>query len=85
MIFALDWGMIGAALATVVSQAVSTFANLLHFLRGDGLLRIRKENLKPDFHMMKDILVVGMPIFLVQAAATVQLGCDEQQPFKIRR
>lgn len=74
LIFALNWGMIGAAVSTVFSQAVSATWILTHFLRGDGLLRIRLKNMQPNFTVMKDILVIGMPVFLVQAAATVQLA-----------
>ena len=44
-IFGFGWGMRGAAFATVCSQFVSALWIVLHFVTGDGLLRIRRKNM----------------------------------------
>lgn len=71
-IFVFDWGMTGAALATVCSQAVSAIWIFIHFVTGDGLLRIRLKNLKLEPAIIKQIVMLGMPLFFIQTAMCIQ-------------
>ncbi len=62
MIFGLDMDVAGAAWATAISFAVSCLIAIIWYIRGRGLfVRIRKEYLKSDRAMRKDIFSVGLP------------------------
>ena len=70
-IFGLGWGMRGAGLATVISQAVSAVWVVAYFARGRSLLRLRWWNLGLQIPTARKILVIGSPPFAMQMAATV--------------
>ncbi|KMT22538.1 MATE family efflux transporter [Clostridium cylindrosporum] len=70
-IFGLGLGIQGSALATVISQAISTVWVLMYFRSSKSLLKIRKENLKPDFHIIRSTFAIGMSPFSMQIAASV--------------
>lgn len=76
-IFALDMGVSGAALATVLSQMVSAVW-VLRFLTGKkALLKIRKTNLKINWSMTKDIMGLGASGFIMQGTnCLVQVVCN---------
>ena len=76
-IFALRLGVRGAALATVVSQAVSA-AWVLRFLCGRRPpVRLQGGNLKPDGRIVKDIAKLGTSNFIMQGTAClVQVACN---------
>ncbi len=66
-IFGLNMGVRGAALATVISQAVSaTF--ILTFLFGKKtILKIRRKYLMPNKKIMLSVLALGISPFVMQA------------------
>lgn len=71
LIFALDMGVRGAALATVISQAVSA-AWVLRFLTSNrSVMRLRTENmrLKPD--IVKRIGSLGISPFIMQSTESM--------------
>lgn len=76
-IFGLHMGVAGAALATVISQAVSC-AWVLQFLTGKrALLPIRKENLRIDRKLCREIMTLGMSGFIMQGTnCLVQVVCN---------
>jgi len=64
-IFALDMGVAGAALATILSQLCSMLW-VLQFLTGKkALLRLRAENLRLDLPLCGRILALGLSNFVV--------------------
>ena len=66
-IFALDMGVSGAALATILSQALSA-AWVLRFLTGSRtVLKIRRENLKISWKIYAPCLALGLSPFIMQA------------------
>lgn len=66
-IFALGWGVKGAALATIVSQALSAVW-VLKFLCGKKtILRIKKTNLKLDRKIYLPCLALGLAPFVMQS------------------
>ena len=70
-IFGLDLGVKGAALATIISQAVSAIW-VLSFLTGKKTkLRIRKENLLPDMKILAPVLALGVSPFVMNATEAV--------------
>ena len=67
-IFALDMGVKGAALATVVSQMFS-FVWVMAFIFGKkNNLRIRAKNLKPDWSIITRMLSLGITPFFFSAS-----------------
>jgi putative MATE family efflux protein len=70
-VFGLGWGMKGAALATVLSQAVSATWVLAYFLGGRSVLKLRKRNLHLDWAVCLAILAIGSPPFAMQIAGSV--------------
>lgn len=70
-IFGLHWGMRGAALATVISQAVSAIWVTSYFLSGRSLLRLKWANIGLDKSTCRAIIAVGSPPFAMQMASSV--------------
>jgi putative MATE family efflux protein len=70
-IFGLSWGMHGAALATVISQAVTAVWVVAHFLRGRSVLRLHAGTLRLDGRICRTILAFGAPPCAMQLAASV--------------
>ncbi|SDK67577.1 MATE family efflux transporter [Natronincola ferrireducens] len=70
-IFVFNWGMQGAALATIISQMASAIWVLYHFLGGRSTLKVRLKNLKLDFATIKKIITLGSAPFAMQLAASL--------------
>ncbi len=60
-VFALGWGIAGAAAATVFSQVLAGTWCLAKILRSP-MLRVSRDNLKKDFTLSKTLLGLGSPI-----------------------
>ncbi len=74
-IFGLGMGVKGAALATIISQAVSC-SWVLTFLTGKKtFLRIKKENLKPAPSIILPCLALGLSTFVMQSSESVISVC----------
>lgn len=74
-IFALDMGVRGAALATVLSQGISCLW-VLYFLRGKKtLLRLRRENLRIQPRLVLPCVALGLATFIMQASESVISVC----------
>lgn len=70
-IFGLDMGVKGAALATIISQAVSALW-VLRFLTGNRtVLKIRKKHLKIDFKVLLPCLALGLSPFIMQSTESI--------------
>ena len=76
-IFWLGMGVSGAALATVISQAISALW-VLRFLFGKTvLIPLRKENIGIDGRITKDIFKLGTANFIMQGTnCLVQVACN---------
>lgn len=76
-IFGLDMRIRGAALATVISQALSA-AWILWFLTGKkAILRLKLSCMKPEFKRIKEITALGMSGFTMAITnCTVQVVCN---------
>lgn len=70
-IFVFGWGMAGAALGTVLSQAVAAIWTLAHFLGPRSLLKLHARHLTLDRAIAREILIIGSPPCLMQIAASV--------------
>lgn len=75
LIFVFDMGVQGAALATVLSQGVSTIW-VLSFLCGkQTTIRIRKENLHIDPHILMPAIALGTAPFIMQSTESILVLC----------
>lgn len=77
LIFALDLGVRGAAIATVISQGVSCLW-VLRFLTGkQAILRLRREYLYPNPKLLRQITGLGLPGFIMAGTnCLVQVACN---------
>ncbi len=69
-IYVFKWGMMGAALATVIAMFVGACFVLYHFLNHTSNIRLKRENIKFDSQIVKAILSIGMSPFLIQLVAS---------------
>lgn len=60
----LDMGIVGAALAMIISQAVSVTYVLSYYFMGGSYLKIHWRNLLPDKKIVRDIFAIGVSQFL---------------------
>lgn len=64
LILVIPMGVAGAALATVISQAVSGVLCLIYMIRKFEILRIRREEWKPEPSYMLQLCNMGVPMGL---------------------
>ena len=55
-------GAFGAALATIISQALSVIMALLYSSKKVPEIKIKKENLKVDKYIVRNLLKIGFPV-----------------------
>lgn len=70
-IFAFNMGVKGAAIATVISQAVSAIWVMKYFISGDSMLNIKLNYLKLEASIVKNIVTIGLAPFSMQLAASM--------------
>lgn len=67
----LDFGIQGAAIATVLGQIFAFIYVMNYFYRGKSNFKIMPHHLKPNFEYLKEILTVGFPTFMRQIAGSI--------------
>ncbi len=70
-IFHFDMGVKGAALATIISQAVSALWVLRFLLSKKSFLKIRKENFTLSPIILKSIVSLGISTFIMQSTESL--------------
>lgn len=74
-IFAFDMGVRGAALATVISQAISCVWVII-FLSGKGsILRLKRETMRLDMRLLGPCLALGIAPFIMQSSESIISVC----------
>ncbi|MDA3899074.1 MAG: MATE family efflux transporter [Spirochaetes bacterium] len=74
-IFGLDMGITGAAVATVISQAISSLYLLSFYLRRKGVLHpLSLKYFKPDMHTYEQIMALGLPTFVRQILGSISFA-----------
>lgn len=71
LIFGLDMGISGAAIATVLAQTVSLAVILKHFSNQEGVLHFSRKIFRIDWRIAKDSLAIGLAPFLMNSAACI--------------
>ena len=74
-IFGLGMGVRGAALATILSQAVSALWVLRFLTRGGSKWRLRRETLRPDPKVFLPSLALGLSPFIMQSTESLIAVC----------
>ena len=74
-IFALNMGVRGAALATVISQAISCIWVLLFLSGRKSILRLRPGVLRIDLKLVLPCVALGSAHFIMQASESVISAC----------
>lgn len=78
-LFGFNWGMKGAALATVLAEGVSTIWVIWHFTFGPSTVRIHARTLRPRWATCRSIVLIGSPHFAMQLAAAAFTGILNSQ------
>lgn len=64
-------GVVGAAWATVISMMASAAWVLYYYISGKSILRLHFHNMKIDWSIVKEILIIGMAPFAMQLASSL--------------
>ena len=73
MIFALHLGLKGAAIATVISQIVTFFMNVI-YVKNFKSIKITKESLKPDFKYILKVIKLGISSVITQISIVIVIA-----------
>lgn len=77
LIFGFGMGIEGAAIATVIAQAVSAVWVLWFLTGGHAILKLRRRQLRLDLRLVWDITTLGTSGFIMQATNSVaQIACN---------
>ncbi len=72
LIFSLDWGIKGAAVATVIGQAVACIWVLWHFFSKKSFVHFTLSNRQPlNLSIIKRIYAIGLSPFLMNVCACI--------------
>jgi putative MATE family efflux protein len=74
-IFLFDMGVRGAALATVISQAISCIWVVLFLSGKNSILRLTRASLKPDMRLALPCIALGLAPFIMQSSESVISIC----------
>ena len=69
-IFVLDWGVVGAAWATILGQLVTAVLALLYFRR-PRTIRLSAADLLPRRDVLRKMLPIGLPSLIIQLAIVI--------------
>lgn len=73
-IFGFGWGISGAAIATTLSQILTTVILISWYIRKKTLISLNPKNFKPSKAIYIEILKIGIPTFLRQMLVSISLG-----------
>lgn len=74
-IFALNMGVKGAALATIISQAISAIWILRFLLSDKSVIKLKKENMKLDKAVILPCLALGISTFVMISTESILSIC----------
>lgn len=80
-IFVLDWGIQGAAIATVIGQVVS-FAICAVYFRKPKSFTLKRSSFRIDYPVLKNLIVLGGSTFIVQISMVVMTLLCNMMLFK---
>ena len=74
-IYALNMGVRGAALATIISQAISTIWVIRFLTSKKTVIKIKKSNFKLKKNIVLPSLALGLAPFIMQASESIIIVC----------
>lgn len=74
-IYGFNLGVSGAALATIISQAISCIFVLLFLFSKKSVLKLRKLNFKLDCKVILPCMALGLAPFIMQASECIIIVC----------
>ncbi|MBN1634933.1 MAG: MATE family efflux transporter [Deltaproteobacteria bacterium] len=78
-IFVIGMGIKGAAIATILSQMVSSVWVVMYFLGGKSLVKIHSRNFRLNLPIVRNIVAIGMAPFAMQIAGSLLNGILNNQ------
>lgn len=69
-IFGLKWGMVGAALATVIGQVASFIMSVVYFIK-PKTFKLNAKSFIPNFNVFREPMKYGVPTFVTQITILV--------------
>ena len=73
-IYVLDMGVAGAAIATAISQSVSTLVYLIYVLRKKSAFTFHLQEFKPTRQIYAEILKIGIPTLTFQLLTSLSIA-----------
>ena len=74
-IYAFNMGVSGAALATIISQAISCMFVLTFLFSKKSVLKLRVSNFKLDYRIILPCLALGLAPFIMQSSECIIIVC----------
>lgn len=75
LIFVFKWGVEGAAIATIFSQFITFVLNLIYIKKFKSL-KITKELFKPQFEIIKKLIMLGISSFITQMSIVLVIATE---------
>ena len=75
LIYGCNMGVKGAALATIISQAMSSTFVICFLLSKKSILKIKLQNLKINFKIVLPCIALGLAPFIMQASESIIIVC----------
>ena len=73
-IFALDMGVQGAAVATVIAQTLSLMLAVSFYLRGKTTIHLTLRDWTIDWKILGPVIALGLPFFISHAGTSFMIG-----------
>ena len=73
-IFWLNWGVKGAAIATLIARAITSLMYVMYFIGDKNLIEIKVSYFKPTLTMYQEILKIGISLLLLQILQTISIS-----------
>jgi len=74
-LFVFGWGIEGAAIATVMAQAMSSLLVVYFYFGGKSYLRIRLQNIRVRIPLMVSMVYAGSPSLIIQGLSSASVQC----------
>jgi putative MATE family efflux protein len=73
------WGVAGSAFATLIAQGVSAVWVFSHLRSRKRVVRIRFKNIRPEWTVVRSILLIGFAPFLMQMSGSIVMAVLNRQ------
>ncbi len=74
LIFGLNLGVRGAAIATLIARVITSLMYLIYFIGDKNLIEIKLPNFKPTLAIYKEVLKIGISMLILQILQTISIS-----------